>query len=157
MQTQTLTQTDSGTADPTRRHGRRSHRRRSGAVPAAEPRRAPPRGRTPDSPRPTGQAPSRAGRGADAEAEPEPARTRAARRAPARADTGGPSSDLFRQYLREIGRIPLLTAAEEVELARRVEAGLFAEEKLRPPPTWTASSPSTWTGWSSWAGWPSAA
>ncbi|MGC5361467.1 RNA polymerase sigma factor [Streptomyces sp. DT24] len=47
-----------------------------------------------------------------------------------RPDTGPPSSDLFRQYLREIGRIPLLTAAEEVELARRVEAGLFAEEKL---------------------------
>ncbi|NGN64808.1 sigma-70 family RNA polymerase sigma factor [Streptomyces sp. A7024] len=45
-------------------------------------------------------------------------------------ETGGPSSDLFRQYLREIGRIPLLSAAEEVELARRVEAGLFAEEKL---------------------------
>ncbi|GGU32841.1 RNA polymerase principal sigma factor HrdA [Streptomyces coeruleorubidus] len=53
---------------------------------------------------------------------------------PARADTSGPSSDLFRQYLREIGRIPLLTAAEEVELARRVEAGLFAEEKLRLAP-----------------------
>ena len=52
----------------------------------------------------------------------------------ARADTGGPSSDLFRQYLREIGRIPLLTAAEEVELARRVEAGLFAEEKLGNTP-----------------------
>ncbi|MFI6853089.1 RNA polymerase sigma factor [Streptomyces sp. NPDC050416] len=52
----------------------------------------------------------------------------------ARPDTGGPSSDLFRQYLREIGRIPLLTAAEEVELARRVEAGLFAEEKLRLAP-----------------------
>ncbi|MFD9444034.1 RNA polymerase sigma factor [Streptomyces sp. NPDC060006] len=51
-----------------------------------------------------------------------------------RADTGGPSSDLFRQYLREIGRIPLLTAVEEVELARRVEAGLFAEEKLRRTP-----------------------
>ncbi|TLS46452.1 RNA polymerase sigma factor [Streptomyces montanus] len=49
-------------------------------------------------------------------------------------DTGGPSSDLFRQYLREIGRIPLLTAAEEVELARRVEAGLFAEEKLAGTP-----------------------
>ncbi|MFD4479634.1 RNA polymerase sigma factor [Streptomyces sp. NPDC058471] len=48
-----------------------------------------------------------------------------------RADSGGPSSDLFRQYLREIGRISLLTAAEEVELARGVEAGLFAEEKLR--------------------------
>ncbi|RSN03231.1 RNA polymerase subunit sigma-70 [Streptomyces sp. WAC 01325] len=51
----------------------------------------------------------------------------------ARADNSGPSSDLFRQYLREIGRIPLLTAAEEVELARRVEAGLFAEEKLGTP------------------------
>ncbi|GHE77015.1 RNA polymerase principal sigma factor HrdA [Streptomyces spiralis] len=54
--------------------------------------------------------------------------------APARPETGGPSSDLFRQYLREIGRIPLLTAAEEVELARRVEAGLFAEEKLSSTP-----------------------
>jgi RNA polymerase primary sigma factor len=53
---------------------------------------------------------------------------------PARPETGGPSSDLFRQYLREIGRIPLLTAAEEVELARRVEAGLFAEEKLSSTP-----------------------
>ncbi|GAA2523876.1 MULTISPECIES: RNA polymerase sigma factor [Streptomyces] len=53
---------------------------------------------------------------------------------PLRPETGGPSSDLFRQYLREIGRIPLLTAAEEVELARRVEAGLFAEEKLRLTP-----------------------
>ncbi len=56
------------------------------------------------------------------------------RRAARAADTGGPSSDLFRQYLREIGRIPLLTAAEEVELARRVEAGLFAEEKLSNTP-----------------------
>ncbi|MFC7218866.1 RNA polymerase sigma factor [Streptomyces polyrhachis] len=50
--------------------------------------------------------------------------------APRTADTGSPSSDLFRQYLREIGRIRLLSAAEEVDLARRVEAGLFAEEKL---------------------------
>ncbi|MFH8404787.1 RNA polymerase sigma factor [Streptomyces sp. NPDC018019] len=53
---------------------------------------------------------------------------------PPRPEAGGPSSDLFRQYLREIGRIPLLTAVEEVELARRVEAGLFAEEKLRLTP-----------------------
>ncbi len=51
-----------------------------------------------------------------------------------RPEPGSPSSDLFRQYLREIGRIPLLTAAEEVELARRVEAGLFAEEKLTNTP-----------------------
>ncbi|WP_073952020.1 RNA polymerase sigma factor [Streptomyces kebangsaanensis] len=55
--------------------------------------------------------------------------------APTRTESGGgPSSDLFRQYLREIGRIPLLTAAEEVDLARRVEAGLFAEEKLNNTP-----------------------
>ncbi|GAA0458181.1 RNA polymerase sigma factor [Streptomyces olivaceiscleroticus] len=53
---------------------------------------------------------------------------------PSRPEAGGPSSDLFRQYLREIGRIPLLTAAEEVELARRVEAGLFAEAKLANTP-----------------------
>lgn len=38
--------------------------------------------------------------------------------------------DVVRQYLREIGRIPLLTAADEVRLARAVEAGLFAEEEL---------------------------
>ncbi|WP_031507360.1 RNA polymerase sigma factor [Streptomyces megasporus] len=53
---------------------------------------------------------------------------------PARTEGVGPSADLFRQYLREIGRIPLLSAAEEVELARRVEAGLFAEEKLGRTP-----------------------
>nr|WP_078500949.1 RNA polymerase sigma factor [Wenjunlia vitaminophila] len=47
-----------------------------------------------------------------------------------REESTGPSADLFRQYLREIGRISLLTAAEEVELARRVEAGLFAEAEL---------------------------
>jgi RNA polymerase primary sigma factor len=49
---------------------------------------------------------------------------------PLHVEPAGPSADLFRQYLREIGRIPLLTAEEEVELARQVEAGLFAEEKL---------------------------
>ncbi|MGW7364116.1 RNA polymerase sigma factor [Streptomyces sp. NPDC054841] len=53
----------------------------------------------------------------------------------ARVEQGAsPSSDLFRQYLREIGRIPLLTAVEEVDLARRVEAGLFAEAKLSNAP-----------------------
>jgi RNA polymerase primary sigma factor len=55
-------------------------------------------------------------------------------RRPLREEVAGPSADLFRQYLREIGRIPLLTAVEEVELARRVEAGLFAEEKLSNTP-----------------------
>ncbi|MEE1728424.1 RNA polymerase sigma factor [Streptomyces sp. BE282] len=64
----------------------------------------------------------------EAEHAPEP------REARSRTDSGGPTSDLFRQYLREIGRIPLLNAADEVELARRVEAGLFAEERLANTP-----------------------
>ncbi|HYY19003.1 MAG TPA: RNA polymerase sigma factor RpoD [Streptosporangiaceae bacterium] len=48
-------------------------------------------------------------------------------------DLGRPAatSDLVRIYLREIGRVPLLTAEDEVELAKSIEAGLFADEKLR--------------------------
>ncbi|MPY98446.1 MAG: sigma-70 family RNA polymerase sigma factor [Actinophytocola sp.] len=42
--------------------------------------------------------------------------------------------DLVRSYLNEIGRIPLLTASEEVELAKRIEAGVYAEELLRTDP-----------------------
>jgi RNA polymerase primary sigma factor len=47
-------------------------------------------------------------------------------------DDAGPaaSADLVRVYLREIGRVALLTAADEVDLAKRVEAGVFAAEKL---------------------------
>jgi len=45
-------------------------------------------------------------------------------------DERGVSADLVRAYLNGIGRTKLLTAVEEVELARRIEAGLFAEEKL---------------------------
>nr|WP_145777677.1 RNA polymerase sigma factor SigB [Micromonospora olivasterospora] len=45
-------------------------------------------------------------------------------------DERGVSTDLVRAYLNGIGRTKLLTAAQEVELARRIEAGLFAEEKL---------------------------
>ncbi|MCA1823229.1 MAG: RNA polymerase sigma factor [Frankia sp.] len=41
-----------------------------------------------------------------------------------------PTSDPVRMYLKEIGKVPLLTAMEEVDLAKRVEAGLFAAEKL---------------------------
>ncbi|SCG76734.1 RNA polymerase sigma factor SigB [Micromonospora humi] len=45
-------------------------------------------------------------------------------------DERGVSTDLVRAYLNGIGRTKLLTAAQEVELSRRIEAGLFADEKL---------------------------
>jgi RNA polymerase primary sigma factor len=62
------------------------------------------------------------------EAEPEVSDPRpAAAEAARRAATG----DLVRIYLREIGRVPLLTAQDEVELAKAIEAGLFAEEKIQ--------------------------
>jgi RNA polymerase primary sigma factor len=42
-----------------------------------------------------------------------------------------PTTDLVRVYLTDIGRVALLTAEQEVDLAKRIEAGLFAAEKLR--------------------------
>ena len=43
----------------------------------------------------------------------------------------GVSADPVRNYLNEIGRTPLLDAAQEVDLAKRIEAGLYADQKLR--------------------------
>ena len=45
-------------------------------------------------------------------------------------DGRGVSSDLVRAYLNGIGRTKLLNAEQEVDLAKRIEAGLFADEKL---------------------------
>jgi RNA polymerase primary sigma factor len=62
----------------------------------------------------------------EAPQDPEDSTSRQAQAETRRAVTG----DLVRIYLREIGRVPLLTAHDEVELAKAIEAGLFAEEKM---------------------------
>jgi RNA polymerase primary sigma factor len=68
--------------------------------------------------------------------EPGPAagperRSDAARTDAARTDAGrGTAADPVRTYLKEIGKISLLTAAEEVALARRIEAGLLAAARI---------------------------
>ncbi|GIG70577.1 RNA polymerase sigma factor [Phytomonospora endophytica] len=41
------------------------------------------------------------------------------------------SADSVRAYLKQIGKVPLLNAAQEVELAKRIEAGLYSVERLR--------------------------
>jgi RNA polymerase primary sigma factor len=41
------------------------------------------------------------------------------------------SADSVRAYLKQIGKVPLLNAAQEVELAKRIEAGLYAQERLK--------------------------
>ena len=88
-------------------------------------------------------------------------------------DAQGPSADLVRVYLNGIGKTALLSAEQEVELAKRIEAGVFAAHKLetakrlslaeaRPtcaPSSGTETGPATtcWSptcGW--WCRWPSA-
>jgi len=52
-------------------------------------------------------------------------------------DEAATSADLVRVYLNEIGKVALLTAADEVELAKRIEAGLYAEHLLASPNDFT--------------------
>ena len=63
-----------------------------------------------------------------------PARSAAARRrtlkATAGSDQGEGSADPVRMYLKEIGRVPLLSGPEEVEYARRIEVGGLAATRL---------------------------
>ena len=42
----------------------------------------------------------------------------------------GATADPVKDYLKQIGKVSLLNAAQEVELAKRIEGGLFSEEKL---------------------------
>jgi RNA polymerase primary sigma factor len=46
------------------------------------------------------------------------------------AAAAGATADPVKDYLRQIGKVPLLDAGQEVELAKRIEAGLFADHKL---------------------------
>ena len=48
----------------------------------------------------------------------------------AQVAVAGATADPVKDYLKQIGKVPLLNAEQEVELAKRVEAGLFAGEKL---------------------------
>jgi RNA polymerase primary sigma factor len=61
------------------------------------------------------------------EPDPDLVSVRAAAR-PTHTESG--SFDPVRMYLKEIGKVPLLTAEQEVTLAKRIEAGLLAREKL---------------------------
>ena len=52
---------------------------------------------------------------------------------PERSESGG--FDPVRMYLKEIGKVPLLTGAQEVTLAKRIEAGVHATERLEAEPS----------------------
>jgi RNA polymerase primary sigma factor len=52
----------------------------------------------------------------------------------AQVASAGATADPVKDYLKQIGKVPLLNAEQEVELAKRIEAGLFAEEKLAEAP-----------------------
>jgi RNA polymerase primary sigma factor len=52
----------------------------------------------------------------------------------AQVASAGATADPVKDYLKQIGKVPLLNAEQEVELAKRIEAGLFAEEKLADAP-----------------------
>ena len=55
-----------------------------------------------------------------------------------------PTNDPVRMYLKEIGKVALLTAEQEVDLAMRIEVGLWSEEMLRVPKKFEISKIESW-------------
>jgi RNA polymerase primary sigma factor len=102
--------------------------RRAGSQPSAEPRRPRSEHRPSAAARPGGTSSRRVSYGEDT--DDELAVVRSAGRA---THTEGGSFDPVRMYLKEIGKVPLLTADQEVMLAKRIEAGMLAAQKLDPP------------------------
>ncbi len=111
----------------------------TGAVPAAQPvkARAAAKKTTTRRAKPAKAAAAlSAATAADEAAEDEPAPIPVAR---LDLDEVAASADLVRVYLNEIGKVSLLTAADEVELAKRIEAGLYAAHLLTQPNDFTAA------------------
>jgi len=87
------------------------------------------------APRRAEHRPSAAGRPGRTRRVVMPGDAPGATAAPRPTHTESGSFDPVRMYLKEIGKVPLLTAEQEVTLAKRIEAGLDAAEKLDPPTT----------------------
>jgi RNA polymerase primary sigma factor len=122
-------------------------RRKAAATPAAPPPDAPPPDAGPDGPEgpespdglvidePVELTAAGAGGVEDADAEDftwdeEDEESEALRQARKDAELTA-SADSVRAYLKQIGKVALLNAEEEVDLAKRIEAGLYAAERLR--------------------------
>ncbi|WP_100501304.1 RNA polymerase sigma factor [Geodermatophilus chilensis] len=84
---------------------------------------------TPDGVAETDAAPEEAAEGGDFEWDDEE-ESEALRQARKDAELTA-SADSVRAYLKQIGKVALLNAEEEVDLAKRIEAGLYGAERLR--------------------------
>ncbi|WP_390622604.1 RNA polymerase sigma factor [Amycolatopsis viridis] len=84
-----------------------------------------------DEEEPDGKAPSKSGgKSTDRDFVWDEEESEALRQARKDAELTA-SADSVRAYLKQIGKVALLNAEEEVELAKRIEAGLYAAERLR--------------------------